>query len=309
VNDAVVDLATGDRIVGRTEIVGSEEAVLPGATIETIATGGRVGPAVFVFPSPETKFIAFVVEAQPDGCPSQVAVSLRIADSKIVSEHRLASLATSRICDPIRLKTEEWWNDLSIPPPLDEQVTGIVTGSDGADITIINGSDELNRLVAWGLRRFADAGLERADIGSITFGPVRTCAGRSGIVSENDGSAPDLVLCTDTYAACIPTRDDCTTFKPSVRFALLHEVAHVWMLDHLTDETRVGYVELTGTSGWRDADTRWHQRGVEHAAETIAWSLMDEPVRLTRIGDPPCTLTTTGFRLLTGREPLNSCTD
>ncbi len=51
----------------------------------------------------------------------------------------------------------------------------------------------------------------------------------------------------------------------------------------------------------------WHRRGVEHAAETIAWGLMDLALPLTRLGGPGCAQAARGFAALTGADPLVGC--
>jgi len=58
-------------------------------------------------------------------------------------------------------------------------------------------------------------------------------------------------------------------------------------------------------SGHDATRVAWHRRGVEHAVDTIAWGLMDCDVRMVRIGSPGAEVLTTGFRILTGTDPLH----
>jgi hypothetical protein len=56
----------------------------------------------------------------------------------------------------------------------------------------------------------------------------------------------------------------------------------------------------------------WADRGVEYAADVIAWGLIEEPIDMVRIGRPSCDELSAAFRLLTMVEPLRSdteCTD
>ena len=49
-----------------------------------------------------------------------------------------------------------------------------------------------------------------------------------------------------------------------------------------------------------DTSARWDQRGTEHAAETLAWGLIDEQIELFRLGRPACDDSADGFAVLTG---------
>jgi hypothetical protein len=48
----------------------------------------------------------------------------------------------------------------------------------------------------------------------------------------------------------------------------------------------------------------WEERGFEHAAEVLAWGLMDEDLFLTSIGETDIRQLAEAFELLTGRTPL-----
>jgi hypothetical protein len=86
-------------------------------------------------------------------------------------------------------------------------------------------------------------------------------------------------------------RDGCGgnagSFVPSLRIinicdqeplVLLHELAHTWTQAHLTEQDRSEYVSAGGFESWNDKETVWSRRGSEHAADTIAWSLLEEPI-------------------------------
>ena len=88
------------------------------------------------------------------------------------------------------------------------------------------------------------------------------------------------------------------------KLCLLHEMAHAWLAQHLTTATRTAFLEHASLTTWWDAEVRWHERGVEYAAETLAWGLMDRRLRMVRIGDPTVDHLETGYRLLTGAEPI-----
>jgi hypothetical protein len=276
--------------------------------VAEVLAGDRSGPAAFVVPGAEPDIVGFVLETGlPGDCATRIVVSLGLEDRRIVTEQRMAEAGTPESCRGERPDLPDWWIDIEVPPLLEEQVTGTAMHPDGYDIPLVNGTEELQRLVVWGLGRFVEAGIGAPRVESISFDPVPACRDVSGIVVEDNGRSPNLVQCTDPYAACRPDRASCTSFDVSVRFALLHELGHVWSLENLDDDRRAAFLDLSGLEVWRSGDVVWHRRGVERAADTIAWGLMDERVPLTRFGDPECEETAAAFGVLTGAGPLVPC--
>jgi hypothetical protein len=51
------------------------------------------------------------------------------------------------------------------------------------------------------------------------------------------------------------------------------------------------------------------ERGAEHAAEILAWGLLDECSATVRLPDNTCDTLAAAFRLLTGAEPLVDLTN
>jgi hypothetical protein len=88
------------------------------------------------------------------------------------------------------------------------------------------------------------------------------------------------------------------------RVAILHELGHAWLSRSVSQRLQTAFLELRGLETWNDRDQPWHQRGAEHAADIIAWALMDRDVWMYRIrpNDPSSLLA--GYQLLTGRQPL-----
>ena len=114
-------------------------------------------------------------------------------------------------------------------------------------------------------------------------------------------------MCVDAYSACLPDRPVCSSFSVSARFGLLHELAHVWLLDHADGAIQDAFTEYVDLEVWNDGDRPWHERSVEHAAEMVAWGVMDIDLDLARIGSPDCVFAAEGFYVLTGVEPLRDC--
>lgn len=309
-DDAVIDLHEFPELSGERsldDVVESGAGSLPGATVASLIAGERSGEAIFVVPGPYSQYVVFVAESDADGCPGSTVVVLEMSDGLIKTEDRGPSLDRVRACTPEFFDTHQWWADLVVPPPVEEQVSGQMIQADGSTIDVINGSPQLERFLAGGLERYSTSGLEAPLIGSVTFAPVPACENRDGIVFANDSGHPDLVICKNEVEVCDPSPDDCATFRRQPRQSVLHELAHVWLLANEDELKQREFMSLMGSATWHDSNTRWFERGVEQAAEIIAWGLMDEPTTAGRIGNPPCETMMDGFRILTGIEPPNQC--
>ena len=67
-----------------------------------------------------------------------------------------------------------------------------------------------------------------------------------------------------------------------------------------------GWAEMTDRLGGTGTlpDRPWSQHAREHAAETIAWGLMDHDMTLVEIGSPAADVLSERFVELTGAEPI-----
>ena len=112
-------------------------------------------------------------------------------------------------------------------------------------------------------------------------------------------------MCLQEGEVCIgPT---CDTFRPDARLGMLHEMGHVWEFQNLDDGARQAFLAHRDLDVWSDGNPDWagaSEEGIEHAAEILAWGLMDEALPLIRIPDATPDELAAGFRLLTGLEPL-----
>jgi hypothetical protein len=111
-----------------------------------------------------------------------------------------------------------------------------------------------------------------------------------------------VTLCFDATTAC---RDqDCTTWQPWATTTALHELAHAWMDEHLTPEVIEQFLAATGMPTWSSPKHTWGQRGVELAAETIAWATADHHIRVNpKLGPHTCDELAQDYQILTGRPP------
>ncbi|HVR33202.1 MAG TPA: hypothetical protein VMS74_10910 [Acidimicrobiia bacterium] len=163
----------------------------------------------------------------------------------------------------------------------------------GAAITYDGFTADHHALVDWALALFDEAGLELAPVHFVASADYGPCQGRSGIARHRDG-ASEITLCGERLG-------------PAHDWLALHELAHVFERHGLGDSHRQAFMELRGLTAWRDGD--WHDRGAEHAAEIIAWGLIDRPTRPGHIDQNTCEDLLAGYVTLIGRLPLHGYTE
>ncbi len=78
-------------------------------------------------------------------------------------------------------------------------------------------------------------------------------------------------------------------------------------MNHTDEEVRQGFMDSAGVNHWNDKSEPWADRGVEWAAETLAYGLQGIPGTSQSVGAPDCAILAEGFRILTGIEPLTPC--
>jgi hypothetical protein len=147
-------------------------------------------------------------------------------------------------------------------------------------------------LARWAFDRFDQAGLELPPL-SLSFHDDRAaCEGNFGYYRS--GAPASVDLCGFNW----------DRFLITPKKTLLHELAHAWAYQALDSETRNRFLDLRGLDTWQDNSVSWKEHGTEHAAEVIAWGLMDEELFLTSISGTESPQLAEAFVLLTGREPL-----
>jgi hypothetical protein len=158
----------------------------------------------------------------------------------------------------------------------------------------VQGADAAEtEMIEWALGRFTQAGLELPST-VITFHDDPTgCSGNSGLFRH--GTPAEVHL-------CIPAERPAKARK----LIALHELGHAWAETHTDEATRAAFLQERGINSWHDHSEEPHFWGAEHAAETISWALMDEPVRIIRIYDARPAQLTSAYQVLTGNSPLNT---
>jgi hypothetical protein len=146
-------------------------------------------------------------------------------------------------------------------------------------------------LIAWAEWRYADAGLDLPDVELFVHESLDDCEGFAGLFrGSRDGG--EIHVCADDDAPQVVLHK-----------TLLRELGHAWALHHLSDEDITGFVALRGLEHWAEP-APWYRRGIEHAAEIMAWGLLERELRLPTIRPNDRASLEEAFRFLTGRDPI-----
>lgn len=254
--------------------------------------------------------------ATREPCPDRHLVVLDLdAFGRVDVERRLHDVASVESCGPPGGPEQGWWVGRRLPVPLGERQTGVVDSPAGP-IEVYNGSTDLRLevMVSWAVRLFVDAGIGAPPVASVRFDPFDArCLRNLGYAEWTDGSA-DILVCADErdiawQVAPDPhcLHDGCVQAPPGRRHLVVHELAHAWMVEHVDAREKDAFLRLHGLSTWDDEAMAWSGRGIEVAAETLAWGLMAEPYGLFLSVDPDCERLAAGFEVLTGRAPVATC--
>jgi hypothetical protein len=304
----VVDTLGSAPAAGRAEIgalVASPESVALMSSMHRVDLPDYGGPAIFVSGAirptdvPLDGVVLLLDPDSPDSCPGHLAVVLTVdPEGAIVREDRY-----HRVDDLVRCTTPDslpsaWWDAIEVPDPLPNVHTATLTLG-GNDIEVFNGTDRLADLLAWGFARYESAGLSAPTVSRVTSHNAWSdaCSGARGL-ALNDA----IVLCFQGTA--LWCADDCTRWEPLAKETLLHELAHAWMVEHVDQAVIAEFLQVSGKPTWADRDSAWEDRGVEMAAETIAWALMDEPApMMAGLELLTCDQRAALFQTLTGTAP------
>jgi hypothetical protein len=238
-------------------------------------------------------------------CPALEARRWVFEDGLIVDETRYAHVPSVRRCDGSA--GDGWWNESDAAPT--DQLTIDSTTIAGHQVDLVNAGPEQADFTRWLLERYVIGSLAVPEVAAVWFPPSVDCGLAEGIAKRDD----DRFEGSHTVTLCF-TPDGLASGWPNERWSDhavhqgLHELGHVWMYDHLDEIDQLTFLEQAGLDVWRDVDVFWPQRGVESAAETIAWGLagtgraeyLIEPT-------PSCRELAARYELLTGTEPLTTC--
>jgi hypothetical protein len=143
-------------------------------------------------------------------------------------------------------------------------------------------------LLDWAVRRYRAAGLVLPPVRVAFHAGTDGCRGNVGY--QVNGR---IDLCVRLAMEGGPER------------IVLHELAHAWCDEHLTDAARIAFMQSRRLASWNGSTADWRQRGYEQAAEIIAWGLGEGTLhpQIDGVNDPDALAA--GFRLLTSVDPLH----
>lgn len=293
----VVDSLLGVRLAG-TDAIGSYAAEHGGTRLRQDSTPHVGVPALYgswrEFPGSLSAYVTYTGHDSND-CPGGVAAELRIEQGKIVAERRYHDVTSMRRCVDGADLPDGWWTSATIPQ-FQDRVTGTVAAA-GRRIDVHNGSAGANDLVRWAVERFAAAELTAPDVASVAFNEEAhraECSGDDKGLALKVGADFRVYLCLTVNGPA----------PPLARDLILHELAHVWMWQHLSARVQRQFVARLELPTWDATDVPWEQRGFEQAAAVIAWGLGDEPLNSRILGALSCPDRVAAFELLTGSTPL-----
>jgi hypothetical protein len=153
-------------------------------------------------------------------------------------------------------------------------------------VSVMSGGTQLQaERVQDALDRYAVAGMELPPVDVYLHVTKVGCGGNSGLYTP--GSEIDRIdLCVDTP------------------FIILHEFGHAWEKRLGTDEAREQLLDGLGLEFWTGVDVKYRRRGIEAAANLIAWGLTVPTV--AERGQAPDTDRLDLFASFTGAVPLRS---
>ena len=263
------------------------------------------GPAVHAAGRPFTDdpfdtLVILLTVGAPDACPHRVATVLHLGrDGLIQAEERFHRIDDLQRCSPDGSLPPGWWDSAVVPDPVPVERTGTLAVDD-LEIEVYNGTLGLESLITWSFAQFRAHGLGTPNVRRVTFhnNQIDKCEHFTGMILTDA-----VTLCFDSATAACQDQD-CTTWAPWAKQTALHELAHAWMDEHLTPEVIDQFQTATAMPTWSSPKHPWGQRGVELAAETIAWATSNQPVQVNpKLGYHTCDQLTRYYQILTGRPP------
>ncbi len=166
-------------------------------------------------------------------------------------------------------------------------------------------NDNIGDLLDWSFTRFIEAALPEPTVRGIDFEVDDPLCDHAAGWAVSSGNGKEVDICLPLDEICHPVNGVVLTLPG--KLCMLHELAHLWMAEHVDEAIRSDFIEHTGAHTWRDLNVPWRHRGIEQAADTIAWGLLGGTIEILGRPLPPCDLLHDGFVLLTGQPPLSTC--
>ena len=154
-------------------------------------------------------------------------------------------------------------------------------------IVVSADTPEQQSLAEWALQRYEKAGLELPPLTIVFAGRDQTACDGSTARTYFD-ETPMVKMCWND------------------RFILLHELAHVWVAENVPPANHAAFMKMRDdVQVWAGTAVPWANRGSEHAANVIAWGLLEKPYPISRTHPNDKVSLHEAFEFLTGGEPLH----
>jgi hypothetical protein len=163
-----------------------------------------------------------------------------------------------------------------------------ITTAAGVEVTIQTQDPAQLEMAEWAIGRFAKAGLDLPTL-LIRFPGI------------------DSPLCDGVQGRAYLSHDPIEVRMCwNNEFILLHELAHVWEVNNLADDEHVAFMDMRdGVESWGRPDDAWEEQGREHAANVIAWGLLEDPYPISRTYPNDVASMVEAFSFLTAVDPLH----
>jgi hypothetical protein len=262
-------------------------------------------PRVFVYEAGADVQAIALVQLGGD-CPMLEARRLVLSGERITRETRLMHLPSARRC--LTGLRDGWWTTFELAPALQSNVTEVIDVG-GSLVDLVNAEPIHEEFSRWLFDRYVEAGIGLPEVRAIWFPPAPECDELGGLAIETDEryeGRHTVVLCFTADRVLSDT--SASGWAENAAAYGLHELAHLWMVDQLTDDARESFNERAGLRSWRSSATIWRERGVEHAAFTIPWGIAGAAdARYPILPRPECDELAARYELLTGRAPITAC--
>jgi hypothetical protein len=149
-------------------------------------------------------------------------------------------------------------------------------------------SENDNALLRWASSRFTGADLDLPAVYVAFHDQKEACAGHPGLFRDQPELRIDICGFFD--------------FSTAAKKTMLHELAHAWAHENLSDDDIEEFLILRGLEIWAGPLAPWELRGSEHAAEIISWALFDRELDLVTIPNAGPEAIEASYRILTGRS-------
>jgi hypothetical protein len=148
-------------------------------------------------------------------------------------------------------------------------------------IVVLSRDPAQQELARWAVARFDRAGLDPPSVEIRFHDDASGCGGHLGYAK--DGGV-----------------DVCTVLvNEMARRNLLHEMAHLWIDQNVSQADGDRFLQLRGLQAWNRSTDPWEERGYEQGAEIMAWALGDGVLTAQIPKNDPAQLGV-AFEILTG---------